>query len=99
MNLDGEGEPPYISDGFQQRLAPSSVVRFLQTQKFFRSKKVVLTGLIFFVGFPFTILVVRLILWRRRGRFRRRLDPELESTDIRHTDHPHDTQRKVKCQD
>ena len=72
-------------------------MRLLQTQNFFRSKKVDLGARIFFEGFPLTILVVRLILWRRRGRFRRRLDPELESTDIRHTDHPHDTQRKVKC--
>ena len=74
-------------------------MRLLQTQNFFRSKKVNLFARIFFVGFPLTILVVRLILWRRRDRFRRRLDPELERTDIRRTDYPHDTQRKVKCQD
>ena len=55
------GTPQY-TDGFWLLLAPSSVVRFMQTQNLIRSKLVDLNDLIFFVGFPFTILVVRLIL-------------------------------------
>ena len=63
LNETGFGDPPpHQTDGFWLLLAPSSVVRFMQTQNLIRSKLVDLNDLIFFVGFPFTILVVRLIL-------------------------------------
>ena len=55
-NLDGEGGPPYISDGVSHSLARSSVMRFSQTQNFFRSKKLVLFAKILFGGFPRGIL-------------------------------------------
>ena len=93
------GDPPHLLEAVYPELAPSCVVRLLQTQNFFRSKKVVLFAFLFFGGFPLTVLVVRLILWRRRCRFRRRLDLKLESIEIRRTDHPHHTQRKAKCQE
>ena len=62
LNQTGFGDPPHQTDGFWLLLAQSSVVRFMQTQNLIRSKLVEFTDLIFFVGFPFTILVVRLIL-------------------------------------
>ena len=67
VNIDGEGDPPQSVDAVWDELAPSCVVRFSQTQNFFRRKKLEVSAGIFFEGFPFTVLVVRLILWRRRG--------------------------------
>ena len=50
------GDPHDVSEGFAQKLARSSVMRFSQTQNFFRSKKLDLTGLLLFGGFPRGIL-------------------------------------------
>ena len=50
------GDPPDVSYGFPQKLARSSVMRFSQTQNFFRSKKLVLFAKILFGGFPRGIL-------------------------------------------
>ena len=93
-NIDGEGDPLDITDGVWYHRTPSSVVRFLQTQKFFRSKHVDPTACYFFRGFLFTILVVRLISREPVDDFHGifyKFDDALQSIDIDRTDRSHHT--------
>ena len=99
----GNSRPPLqIIEATHTSRSRSWVVRFLQTQNFFRSKQVEVFAPYVFRGFWFTILVVRLISHERVDDFEgiyQRLDGALQSTDITRTNLPHHTLRKVKCQD